>query len=91
MEVFLVGSQAQFEELNLSLRDSDVDLLILVNDDKNTDLLFSELSRLGLTNSILFHPLIMTKHEFHAKLQIAQYGMMLRSAKRIYPAQRDSK
>ena len=85
IEVILVGSQADLQESDLTSQGSDVDLVILIHDNSDPEQLLSNLALFGLQNSVLFHPLIMTREELTDKQKIPHYRRMIKSGRRVYP------
>lgn len=85
IEIILVGSQSKLGESEITKKGSDIDIIIVIQDNANPTLLMSELADIGLQESILFHPLFMSLEEKREKINISHYKNMYESGRRIFP------
>lgn len=86
IEIILVGSQSKIKEVEALKEFSDIDMIIIIDNNSNPSSLMSDLADVGIQKSILFHPLIMTVNEKQEKLNIKHYKNMYESGKKIFPA-----
>ena len=85
IETILVGGQAELMGCDTLRPGSDVDLVITIRDNADSRTLMFELAAVGLEQSVLFHPLFMTRKEWNEKMLLDRYRKMLKSGKRIFP------